>query len=143
MTITKKMYRPGRTLHPFDAWFNTMMTPASNTYRPRYNEPAANVVEKENAFEVALAVPGMTKEDFNIKLDEQILTISAAKDHNMPEDTKLVSREFTYGHFSKSFILPETIKVADIVASYADGILTITLPKAEGTASTLREIKVN
>jgi len=130
-------------MHPFDAWFNTLTSPATQTYRPRYNEPATNVIEKENAFEIALAVPGMAKDDFNIKLEKQVLTISAEKNPEQPEGAKLLTREFTYGHFSKSFILPETIKVEDITASYVDGILTITLPKTEASSTKLREIKVN
>lgn len=143
MTITKRMYRPNHFMHPFDELFNRLATPGTETYRPRYSEPAANVVEQEKAFQIALAVPGMQKEDFSIQLEEQVLTISASVDTKVPAHTKVISREFTYGHFNKSFVLHDTIDSAAISAQYDGGILTITLPKTAESATPLREIKVN
>ncbi len=142
MTIAKRMYRPSRTMHPFDTWIDAMMSTPS-TYRPRYNEPAANILEGEADFTIELAVPGMQKDDFAIKLEEKMLTISAESDHELPENQKVVKREFAFGHFSKSFVLPDTIDIEKIDATYEAGILRITLPKTADTVNKLREIKVN
>lgn len=143
MTITKRMYRPSQSLQSFDELMNSLFAPATATHRPKYSEPAANVIEQDKAFHIALAVPGMRKEDFAIKLEEQILTISASVDPTLPEGSTVITRAFTYGHFSKSFVLPDTIEVDDIAAQYEAGILTITLPKSADSATQLREIKVN
>lgn len=142
MTIAKRMYRPSRNMHPLDTWLDAMMSTPQH-YRPRYSEPAANILEGEADFTIELAVPGMKKDDFAIKLEEKMLTISAESDHQLPENQKVVKREFTFGHFNKSFVLPDTIDVEKIDATYEAGILRITLPKTADTVNKLREIKVN
>jgi HSP20 family protein len=94
--------------------------------------PPVNIRENENSFMVELMAPGMRKEDFNIELDNELLTISSEiKTENNQEEGKYTKREFTFSSFRRSFTLPETVKEDDINASYQDGILKITLPKKE------------
>jgi HSP20 family protein len=95
--------------------------------------PPVNIRETEQSFSVELMAPGMKKEDFNIELDNYLLTISAeVKTENTTEESgKFTRREFSFSSFKRSFTLPETVKEDEINASYEDGILKITLPKKE------------
>lgn len=98
------------------------------------NVPAVNIKESETEFAVELAAPGKKKEDFNIEVDDNVLTISAeAKNERQEKDEKgrYTRREFSYSSFKRAFTLPETVNEADIKASYEDGVLYITLPKRE------------
>lgn len=95
--------------------------------------PPVNIKETDDAFTVELMAPGMRKEDFNIEVDHDLLTISAEmkSEKNEQEEGKFTRREFSYSSFRRSFTLPETVKEDDINASYQDGILRIALPKKE------------
>lgn len=94
--------------------------------------PAVNIEEKPHAFEIALAAPGLQRDDFEIKIDNGVLTISSEKEEQHEEhdpETKYTRREFNYRSFNRSFTLPETIEEDSIEAAYQDGILLIRLPK--------------
>jgi HSP20 family protein len=95
--------------------------------------PPVNIRENDNSYEVELMAPGMKKEDFNIELDNELLTISAEikSENNTQEEGKFTRREFSYSSFKRTFTLPETVKEEDINAAYLDGILKISLPKKE------------
>jgi len=95
--------------------------------------PPVNIKETENSFLVELMAPGMKKEDFNIELDNELLTISAEirSESSTQEEGKFTRKEFGYSSFRRSFTLPETVKEEDIKAMYQDGILRIDLPKKE------------
>jgi HSP20 family protein len=106
--------------------------------------PATNIKETEDAFEVELSVPGFNKEDFNLKLDNELLTISAKVEDKQEETTdKYTRREFRSQSFSRTFTLSETIATEEINAKYDNGILKITLPKnKEVIENKQREITV-
>ena len=94
--------------------------------------PAANIEDKEAAFEVTLAVPGMQRNDFKIEVDRGVLSVAVKKEdqHEMPDqEGKYTRREFRYHTFSRSFTLPEAVDQDQIGAEYTDGILAIHLPK--------------
>ncbi|NHM06279.1 Hsp20/alpha crystallin family protein [Flavobacterium sp. CYK-4] len=94
--------------------------------------PPVNIRETETAFEVELSAPGKQKEDFNIEIDNDMLTISSEhKTENTTEEGKYTRKEFSFSAFRRSFTLPETVKSDDISASYENGILKISLPKRE------------
>jgi HSP20 family protein len=94
--------------------------------------PPVNIRETDMTFEVELSAPGKAKENFNIELDNDMLTISSEqKSENTSEDGKFTRREFSHSSFRRSFTLPETVKEDEIKASYENGILKITLPKRE------------
>ena len=106
--------------------------------------PKANIVEGEKEFGIELAAPGLSKEDFKIKVDEDVLTISVKKEVNNEESNeKYTRREFGFTSFERSFTLPETIDQANIAASYESGILNLTLPKLEETLKPSMEIQVS
>ncbi len=96
--------------------------------------PAVNIQETEDNFMLALAAPGKSKKEFNIELDNNVLTISS-KDKE--EKTKSESernftrKEFSFNNFKRAFSLPETVEGEKISAAYKNGVLEINLPKKE------------
>lgn len=94
--------------------------------------PKVNIKETADAYFVDMAVPGMKKSDFQINLENQILTISSEIKHeNNDKNENYTRREYGYSSFKRSFNLPETVNEDKINAKYADGILSIHLPKKE------------
>ncbi len=109
------------------------------------NVPAVNITEHPNEYLVALAVPGMKKEDFKISVDGNMLTISSEKEENKEDKNKKFTRkEYSYSSFSRCFSLPEEIKQEKINAKYEDGVLKISLPrKEEAKKPVAKKIAVN
>lgn len=95
--------------------------------------PAVNVNETDDKYEIEVASPGMKKEDFNVKVENNQLTISSEhKDEKKDTKKSYSRREFSYQSFQRSFTLPEGHIVTDkISAKYNDGILHVELPKRE------------
>lgn len=94
--------------------------------------PSVNICETEDKFGLELAAPGLKKEDFNINLDNNVLTISAElKNESEEKSEKLIRREFNFSSFNRSFSLPKMIDLDNIKADYTNGILKVTLPKRE------------
>ena len=95
--------------------------------------PAINVIETEKAYKVELAAPGMTKEDFNVRIDEENnLVISMEKKTENKEEKKdgrYLRREFSYSKFQQTMILPENVDKDHISAQVENGVLNIELPK--------------
>lgn len=94
--------------------------------------PPVNIKETETAFEVELSAPARKKEDFNIEIDNDMLTISSEyKTESSAEQGKYTRKEFSHSSFKRSFTLPDIVKDDGIAANYENGILKITLPKKE------------
>ncbi len=94
--------------------------------------PAANITEGDKAFNLELAAPGLEKEDFDLSIDNQLLTVSCQKEEQSEsKDKQYTRKEFSYRSFSRSFVLPESVDAEKINASYRDGVLNIELPKKE------------
>ena len=95
--------------------------------------PAINVIESEKEYKVEVAAPGMTKEDFNIRIDEDNnLVISMEKKTENKEEKKdgrHLSREFPYSKFQQTMILPDNVDKEKISAQVENGVLAIELPK--------------
>ncbi len=106
----------------------------TNMNRLGTNIPLVNILETEDSFRVDVAAPGMTREDFNIELDNEILTISSEEkkeEGNSGRQGRFTRKEFSYSNFKRAFSLPETVNYENISASYENGILVINLPKKE------------
>ena len=112
----------------FNDFFDTDFMPRTNA-----TAPALNVKESAVDYEVELAAPGMTKEDFNVHLnqDGDLTTKMEKKAENKEEDKKAhyLRREFAYSKFEQTLILPDDVDKNNISARVADGVLTVTLPK--------------
>lgn len=97
-----------------------------------YSVPAVNIKENEKNFEIEVAAPGLSKADFTINLEKNILTVSSEKEVNKEaEQDYFMRKEFSYNSFRRSFSIPETIDTEKIKASHKNGILKIELPKQE------------
>lgn len=96
------------------------------------SSPKVNIKETKDDYFVEMAVPGMKKDDFNIDLDNKVLSISTEyKEESENTEDNYTRREFGYASFKRTFSLPESIDDSKIKATYTDGILTIQLPKRE------------
>lgn len=98
--------------------------------------PAINVKEKKKRYELEVSVPGFEKEDFEVKVEKNILTISGERTHQTEESEgeekgRLLRKEFSSRSFCRSFTLPENIDTESIAVKYRNGILDIKLPKME------------
>ena len=95
--------------------------------------PAINVFETEKEYKVELAAPGMTKEDFNVRIDEDNnLVISMEKKTENKEEKKegrYLRREFSYSKFQQTMILPDNVDKEKISAAVENGVLSVQLPK--------------
>lgn len=97
-----------------------------------FDVPAVNIKDNEKEFELELMVPGRKKEDFNIEVDNDVLTISSEKkSEDEVKEGNYTRREFNFSSFKRSFTLPETIDSDKIKANYEDGLLKFVLPKKE------------
>ncbi len=116
----------------------------SDFFGKRISDPAANILENPDSFELHIAAPGMKKDDFKINLENSILTISVEMEDARNEESKNYTRkEFYFGSFSRSFTLPKTIDLDKIKADYENGILKVMLPKKEEAKVELKkEIKI-
>ena len=94
--------------------------------------PRVNIVESNEDFRVEMAAPGMSKEDFHVELDNDMLTISSELQNDHAEEgVKYTRREFNYCAFKRSFYLPNTVEADKIEATYKDGLLKLIIPKKE------------
>jgi len=107
--------------------------------------PAVNIVETKDDFQVEMAAPGMTKNDFNVELDNDMLTISSVREDSKEEGDRTYSRrEFSYQSFKRSFHIPNTVEAEKIQAKYHDGVLRLVIPKKEeAKTKPVRQISIN
>src|SRR5688572_16161507 len=106
---------------PWNEWFDN-----GGLLQKPSTLPAVNVTEDKDNYLVSLAAPGLKKEDFNIDVDGNMLTISSEKEEKKEEkDEKFTRKEYSYSSFSRSFTLPEDVKPDAIDARYENGILHI------------------
>ena len=103
--------------------------------RPTYTAPAINVLENENEYEVELAAPGLTKEDFKVHVDEQNnLHIEMEKKTENKEGKKhgrYLRREFSYEKFQQTLLLPDDVDAEKIEAKVQHGVLNVLIPKMQ------------
>jgi HSP20 family protein len=117
-----------------DEFFNHDLQKAFGHDGDTYAMPSVNVVESPEAFRLELAAPGMNKEDFDVKIEKDLLTITAEKQTKTEEGAekeKYVRREFHYTKFKRSFQLSDNVDATKVEARYENGILHLTVPKKE------------
>ena len=118
---------PSRSLwndHFFDEFF-------SNKRDASYL-PSVDIRDTEDALELSVEVPGVSKEDIDISVKDGVLTIKGEKKNEVKEEQKNYYRvERTYGSFQRSFHLADEVNSDEVSASLENGVLTLSLPKAE------------
>jgi HSP20 family protein len=130
----------------FDRLFDRMLNTGIFGSTPRVLEtmwsPSLDFSENEKEYIVRLEAPGIPREDLEINLDGQSLTISGRRDFEKEEKTEeYFWREREAGRFVRTIQLPSAVDKSKIAATYQDGIMTIRLPKAEPTVKTRIQIK--
>jgi HSP20 family protein len=108
------------------------------------NVPAVNIAENDDTFKIEFAAPGLTKTDFKINLNNDVLTVSSEKEINNEESkTNYTRKEFNFSSFERTFTLPDSANGDKIKAEYKDGILSIEIPKREeAKVKPAREIEI-
>lgn len=126
----------------FNDFFDTDFMPRVNA-----TAPAINVKESENDYTVELAAPGLTKDDFNVNIDNDgNLHIKIENKSNKKEEDKkshYLRREFSYSKYEQTLLLPDDVEKDKIAASVNNGVLTVDLPKVvKAEEKTARQIEV-
>lgn len=105
--------------------------------------PSVDIAEKNDSYSVKVELPGVKKDDVKITLQDNVLTIRGEKKQEKESNDQNYHRvERSYGMFQRSFTLPTSVKADKIDAEYRDGILAISLPKAEEAKPKQIEVKV-
>jgi HSP20 family protein len=125
----------------FDSFFNN--TEQGEDYALAAWTPAVDIAEHDDQYIVKMELPGVSKEEVKITLESNILTIRGEKKQEKETKKENYHRvERSYGSFQRSFTLPTTVKSDRIDASFKDGILNISMPKAEEAKPKQIEVKV-
>ncbi|WP_228851507.1 Hsp20/alpha crystallin family protein [Aegicerativicinus sediminis] len=142
LTVPKNGQKESRdrgisTLPRFSSWFdnffdNDLGTGFLSNFNTGMTLPAVNIKEDAEQFTLEIAVPGMKKSDFNVDVDNKILSISSETQSEKSEkEENYTRREFGYSSFKRTFTLPDSVNSDKIKAIYKEGILSVILPKKE------------
>jgi HSP20 family protein len=104
--------------------------------------PAMDIVEEKDNFLVKVDLPGLSKEDVSVSIQDGFLTIKGERKYDAEKkETNYYHRERVHGTFSRSLQLPTRIDAGKVLATFRDGVLHVTLPKSEEAKP--KEIKVD
>ena len=107
------------------------------------SKPQINIMEKDDKYVMEVAAPGLSKELFSLKVEEDYLVISAQSgSENTETEDAYRKREFNYKSFERRYLLPDTVDTDNINAKYENGILNIDLPKKEVTVEKGKVIEI-
>lgn len=105
--------------------------------------PSADIVETPKAVEIRLDLPGMAPENIDVKVEGNLLTVTAERhEEKNAEEKGWVRRERTWGRYTRAFTLPNTLDGTQPEATYKHGVLTLTLPKREEAQPKSLKVKV-
>ncbi len=151
MTKLTPIMRLNSAFGNFDDIFDNFLglTVRPDRYRTQSNQsitstiPRANVYEGEEGYTIQIAAPGFSREDFDVKIENNQLTVSARieKSHSIEENDNTL-REFNYTNFSRSWTLPSDVNVSAVNAGYEAGILNLDIP-VEGKSSSVIDVVVD
>ncbi|NMA75073.1 MAG: Hsp20/alpha crystallin family protein [Bacteroidales bacterium] len=111
----------------FNDFFDTNWMEKANA-----TAPAINVFESEHDYKVEVAAPGLTKEDFNVRVDDNknlVISMEKSKEDKKEKEGCYLRREFSYSKFEQRIILPDNINFDGINAQVENGVLLIEIPK--------------
>jgi HSP20 family protein len=119
-------------------------------FEPRWDEiesagqwaPKVDMSETKDAIVVKAEIPGVEQKDINVSLQDQVLTIKGEKHHEKEEkDEKYHRVERSWGAFTRAFRMPAAVSGDKVTATFKDGMLTVTLPKAPEAKGTAIPVK--
>lgn len=103
--------------------------------------PVADIYETETAYVLTMDLPGVPKESVTVTVTGEILSVAAENIHRQREQSALIHREILWNAYARTFNLGKDIDTSSVAAEYADGVLTVTLPKYP--AAQPRRIEIN
>jgi HSP20 family protein len=130
---------------PIDSLFGNIFGEFLNDFNKKdvLQTIPVNVKETENSFELDVVAPGFEKTDFNISLDQDLLTISAEKkSDSIGEKEKTLRKEYSFKSFKRSFTVDNLIDATEINAAYVNGVLKLTLPKKQEAKQIKKQILI-
>ncbi|RYZ00115.1 MAG: Hsp20/alpha crystallin family protein [Chitinophagaceae bacterium] len=146
MTLAKFNTRPGYT--SFNSLLDDFFAPGASNSGTRFPAAAArpvvpvNIRETESAFQLEVVAPGFVKEDFDIALEKNLLTVSVQKkSENEAKEDKFLRHEYKFNAFARSFTVSDSVDTEAISAEYVNGVLTLNLPK-RAIVKSVKQIEV-
>jgi len=118
-----------------DRWFGD--------FSPRRYAPSVEVSDDDKAIKVTAELPGMSKQDVKLQIDDGMLVISGEKkNEEEKKDDGVFRTERYYGYFQRAIPLPEDVDKENVDAEFKQGVLTVRVPKLESTKARSRHIEV-
>lgn len=111
-----------------DDFIKSIQTENTKDFGWSWTRPLANIFEHADKYQIHLAAPGLTKSDFKLSVDQQVLKVEVDK-AKVETDAKRIKSEYAFNKFNRHFKISDTVNIDGISAAYEAGILTITLPK--------------
>lgn len=117
----------------------------TSSFNSGFSVPKVNIKESSDDYMVEMAAPGLKKSDFQIEINNKVLSISAESEQKKEQQEENYTRkEFGYAAFKRIFTLPESVNDDEVKATYKDGILNILLPKKEeAKQKPIKSIKIS
>ena len=119
-------YKPNLFSSIFDEFY------LPDFFNQTFNEckiPDINIINNENLYSIQVAIPGKSKENFSVKLDDNILSISLDDSKEIENTSNYSLKQFSYNSFLRTFKLPDDTNLGKIKANYTNGVLNVELPK--------------
>jgi HSP20 family protein len=136
---------------PFETGFNNLVDDFFADFPVVYKNgkkqslfTPVNIKENDKGYQIEMVAPGFDKSDFNISLENHLLTISAEKKNEEKSDNeKVIRNEYSFRSIKRSFTLDEKTDGTNIDATYVNGVLTLNLPKKEEVKPPVKQININ
>ena len=133
-------YKPNLVSSIFDEFY------LPDFFNQTFNEckiPDINIINNENLYSIQVAIPGKSKENFSIKLDDNILLISLDDSKEIENTSNYSLKQFSYNSFLRTFKLPDDTNLGKIKANYTNGVLNVELPKNKIKQKKIKEIIIS
>lgn len=124
-------------MEPVETMMRRLLGPWRSDLEDATPQIRLDVSEKDGSYAVKAEIPGVNKEDIDVRIDGDLVTISAEVkgEHDEKKDGRLVRAERRYGYASRSFSLGQQVDQGKVEATYKDGVLQLSLPKLPGATS--------
>lgn len=142
--MKKRMYNQIEPWKGVEEWMNRPFRDWFGKFGHSESLPSANIKETDEHYEIDLAVPGMDKGDFDIRIENGMLIVSAEqKTEQKEEKDNFVHQEFSYQSFQRTFSLPDGADAESIEARYDNGVLHIMIPRVEEEEKPIKKIEIH
>lgn len=138
-------WNPNRSaMSPFNEWEHFLDEFFGNSLENHRSSwiPNVDIHENKKDFTLSMDLPGLSKKDVSLNVDDNVLTITGERKYNV-SSTDACRIERGYGKFNRSFSLPDNVNVNEINASFKNGELSVILPKTKEAISKSKEIKIS